>query len=259
MALTKVTSGGLDGTFPDDSIVNADINSSAAIALSKLATDPSNASNLASGTVPDARFTTLPAVSGANLTNLTAGNLSSGTVPTARLGSGSASSSVFLAGDSSWIAAGGGKMGQFLSTTKTDTFGIVSDSVWTSITGFSVDITPSATSSKIWIWYHLERSNYSNAQNMSTRLRRDTTVIGVGTAAGSRHVVTTGPYKAENDYNMPNTHGFLDSPSSTSAITYDVQILGNGSAQQINYYGADSDTAFSGRSVSTISVMEVLA
>ena len=156
-------------------------------------------------------------------------------------------------------AAGGGKMGQFLSTTKTDTFGIVSDSAWTSIDGFSVDITPSATSSKIWIWYHLERSNYWNTQNMSTRLRRDSTVIGVGTAAGSRHVVTTGPYKAENNYNMPNTHGFLDSPSSTSAITYDVQILGNGSAQQINYYGSDSDTAFSGRSVSTISVMEILA
>ena len=55
MALTKVTSGGLDGTFPDDSIVNADINSSAAIAMSKLATDPSNASNLASGSIADAR------------------------------------------------------------------------------------------------------------------------------------------------------------------------------------------------------------
>ena len=82
MALTKVTSAGLT----DDSIVNADINSSAAVALSKLATDPSNASNLASGTVP-----------------------------TARLGSGSASSSVFLAGDSSWIAAGGGKIGQVVS------------------------------------------------------------------------------------------------------------------------------------------------
>ena len=77
MALTKVTSGGMDGTFPDDSIVNADINSSAAIAMSKLATDPTNASNLASGTVP-----------------------------TARLGSGSASSSVFLAGDNTWASAG---------------------------------------------------------------------------------------------------------------------------------------------------------
>ena len=43
-----------------------------------------NASNLTSGTVPDARFpATLPAASGANLTALNATNLSSGTVGTA--------------------------------------------------------------------------------------------------------------------------------------------------------------------------------
>jgi len=45
-----------------------------------------NASVLASGTVPDARFpATLPAASGANLTALNASNLGSGTVPAARL------------------------------------------------------------------------------------------------------------------------------------------------------------------------------
>jgi hypothetical protein len=44
-----------------------------------------NATNLASGTVPDARFpATLPAISGANLTNLDASDLASGTVPDAR-------------------------------------------------------------------------------------------------------------------------------------------------------------------------------
>ena len=44
-----------------------------------------NASNLTSGTVPDARFpATLPAISGANLTNLDAADLASGTIPDAR-------------------------------------------------------------------------------------------------------------------------------------------------------------------------------
>jgi hypothetical protein len=44
-----------------------------------------NASQLSSGTVPDARFpSTLPTVSGANLTNLNASQLSSGTIPDAR-------------------------------------------------------------------------------------------------------------------------------------------------------------------------------
>jgi hypothetical protein len=45
-----------------------------------------SASDLSSGTLPDARFpSTLPAVSGANLTALNASNLASGTVPSARL------------------------------------------------------------------------------------------------------------------------------------------------------------------------------
>ena len=45
-----------------------------------------NASNLASGTLPDARFpATLPASSGANLTNLNGSNVSSGTIADARL------------------------------------------------------------------------------------------------------------------------------------------------------------------------------
>jgi hypothetical protein len=44
-----------------------------------------NASNLSSGTVPDARFpSTLPAISGSNLTFLNASNLASGTLPDAR-------------------------------------------------------------------------------------------------------------------------------------------------------------------------------
>tara|TARA_Y100000034_G_scaffold37948_1_gene46621 strand:- start:24 stop:920 length:897 start_codon:yes stop_codon:yes gene_type:complete len=60
-------------------ITNDHISSSAAIALSKLATDPSNASNLATGTVP-----------------------------TARLGSGTASSSTILYGNNTWVTAPSG-------------------------------------------------------------------------------------------------------------------------------------------------------
>jgi hypothetical protein len=89
-----------------------------------------DASALTTGTLPDARLSPnvttqgntfnaanrlvqlnataqLPAVSGANLTNLNASNLATGTVPTARLGTGTASAGTFLRGDGTWAAAGG--------------------------------------------------------------------------------------------------------------------------------------------------------
>lgn len=79
------------------SIVDSDVSNSAAISWSKVSKSGSSlgdlvnrsASDLSSGTLPDARFpATLPAVSGANLTNLNAGNIASGTLAIARGGTG---------------------------------------------------------------------------------------------------------------------------------------------------------------------------
>jgi hypothetical protein len=68
-----------------------------------------NATELTSGTVPNARFpATLPAASGVNLTALNASNLGSGTVPVARLGaSGTRDATTFLRGDNTWAETGG--------------------------------------------------------------------------------------------------------------------------------------------------------
>ncbi|HRQ61903.1 MAG TPA: tail fiber domain-containing protein, partial [Alphaproteobacteria bacterium] len=73
-----------------------------------------NASNLASGTIPDARLTgnysglgTVTATSFAG----SGASLTAGTVATARLGTGTANSSVFLRGDGTWAALAGDNLG----------------------------------------------------------------------------------------------------------------------------------------------------
>ena len=78
---SSLTSVGTLGSLDVTGAVTAGSFSGSGASLTAL-----NADNLASGTVPDARFpATLPAISGANLTNLDASDLASGTVPDARL------------------------------------------------------------------------------------------------------------------------------------------------------------------------------
>lgn len=100
--IAAVAASKLTGTIADARLPATALNSN--VDLTTL-----SASNLTSGTVSDARFpATLPAISGVNLTALNADNLGSGTVPTTRLGSGTASSSTFLRGDSTFAEPSGG-------------------------------------------------------------------------------------------------------------------------------------------------------
>ncbi len=172
-------------------IVNDDVKSDAAIALSKLASDPSNASNLASGTVP-----------------------------TARLGSGTASSSTFLRGDNSWAAAGGGKVlqlestltvnpGSDLTTTSTSYVAMGSE--------YEVDITPAATSSKILLQFVVPAHfTDGSAYQTAFTIYRD---IG---GAGYSEITTgaKGVHQSQGSSYQIVTIVWLDSPSTTSECTY---------------------------------------
>jgi len=164
-----------------------------------------------------------------------------------------------------WAApAGGGKVAQVVSTTLTSTFTVGSD-VYTDLTGLSVAITPTAATSKILVMISV--SGQSNVANnyMHIRLMRGATAIGNVAAAGSR---TTGfgwaaSYPSASGGGnsiINNSYNFYDSPSTTSATTYKVQIRGtDGSTIYVNRSYTDTDNSEFLRTASTITVMEVLA
>lgn len=143
------------------------------------------------------------------------------------------------------------------STTKTDTQ-VLNTATYTDITGLSVSITPSATSSKILVTANVT----ANAQNGTTqgflRLVRGSTAIGVGDAASTRPQATS-PLPFVNAYSaVSSSFTFLDSPNTTSSTTYKLQARDEiGNAVYINRSQNDTDNYAGGRYISTITVMEI--
>ena len=116
-----------------------------------------NATQLTSGTVPDARFpATLPAASGVNLTALNATQLTSGTVPIGRIGaSGTASASTYLRGDNSWATVSAGATSDsFATIAVAGQSSVVADSATDTLTlvaGTNITITTDASTDSITI------------------------------------------------------------------------------------------------------------
>ena len=151
----------------------------------------------------------------------------------------------------------GGKILQVQSTTKTNTWSGTTGS-WQDITGFSVSITPSSTSSKVLVNVHI---NGSNSDLAAFRLMRDATPIGIGdSGGGSRQQGTIGAMSFPRDGNrcFAASMMFLDSPSTTSATTYKIQGITEGSTFFVNRSPNDGDSKGRGRLASSITVIEVL-
>jgi len=113
-------------------------------------------------------------------------------------------------------AGGGGKVLQVVQGTSSTGDSTTSTSfVATSLT---VDITPAATSSKIFLIASAIYQGYGGASAFS--FFRDSTEV-TGSALG----IT---YAEVNNQREPVSYSYLDSPSTTSAITYKCCFLNNG-------------------------------
>jgi hypothetical protein len=144
------------------------------------------------------------------------------------------------------VAPSGGKILQVVSTTKSDVFTTTSQS-YVDVTGLAATITPSSVSSKILLIANISYSA-NNGRDGNFQILRNSTVIPTG-VTGS---VLNGVYS----FSMFSlAQSFLDSPATTSATTYKIQVYV--SAETIFVNRRALDTTFTGQS--TITLMEIAA
>ena len=131
-----------------------------------------------------------------------------------------------------------GSVLQVVQTVKKDTFSTTSTS-FVDITGLSVAITPSSTSSKILILVQLQNNATYTYAKFFNLIRGSTNILVADTGESSQ--TESSVYSRDEAFGEVTPLVFLDSPSSTSEQTYKMQ----GSVQSsgtltINYTQSNS-------------------
>jgi len=128
------------------------------------------------------------------------------------------------------------------ATTSSGTFGDL----------ISVSITPTSSSNKVLVRFlaHVEMGGSSTA---GIRLQRNGTNIGLGAGGQTSKIILSQGYGGVNGSNM--SYEFLDSPATTSAITYKIQWSVDGNTGYYNRGVANTSGFYS--DASTLTALEI--
>jgi hypothetical protein len=144
-----------------------------------------------------------------------------------------------------------GSVLQVISANKVDGFTTTSLTA-VDITGLSVSITPTSTSSKILVLAHI----YGGGENTTAiylNLVRNSTTLSIGTAGTAPLNSTIGAYLGASTLYTTMPIMFLDSPATTSSTTYKIQAYSGTGSVAVNRRVSDSVVGGS----SSITVMEI--
>ena len=154
-------------------------------------------------------------------------------------------------------AMAAGSILQVVSTTKTDTASTSTSGSFTDVSGMSVSITPSSTSSKIFIIISLGTISSNEGIAVAFKLLRGSTAVGntAGSDAYAGFSSFYGGGGTGDEHMLSGSHNFLDSPSTTSSTTYILQWRNSSGTSYLNRY--HGSVLYQGSS--TITAIEVAA
>ena len=146
---------------------------------------------------------------------------------------------------------------QIVSTTKTDTFSAASNGAEVLVTGMVATITPKSPTNKILVTSVISYGQLGTTYKAF--FKRNGSKIFVGDAAGSRQTATSPiPLSTDTNQGMTCKISFLDSPETTSELTYQLYVINDNTvAFNMNRSNADADNATGGRYISTVTLMEI--
>jgi len=172
--------------------------------------------------------------------------------------------------DAGTLASGvGGKILQVVQSTLTDVSVTDTATTWLDVPGtdqagsgsiFCVKITPTAATSKVLFTATMHYASTTN-NVAGVSLYRDSTILLQGDASTNKFRCTSMAYESDDNTNHKVPMQYLDSPNSTSELTYKVMhYTYNTDDFYINRSNRDyAGTSYDYRTASVLTVMEVAA
>jgi hypothetical protein len=156
-----------------------------------------------------------------------------------------------------------GSIIQVVSTEKSDTYNCTS-TTFEDVPGMSASLTPLSSSNKILLIGNFQQS--STAKSLIKMFRdiggNGYSEIAVGDASNNRTRTFAGsaPYlNIGGETTLSQNVMYLDSPNTTSAVTYKLQIKVNSGTAYINRHTSTDNTDDQSRTRSSITLMEVVS
>lgn len=159
----------------------------------------------------------------------------------------------------------GGKVLQVVNATETAASSFSNSGTFADVNGLTLNITPSSTSSKIMLIASVVASvQNTNADGIALRFTGGNSTSYIADTAGSRISSAVGMKTESTNFHFyfvpfPFPMQYLDSPSTTSQITYKVQAAYTGGSGTLyfNQSGQDADNDTIVRTASTLTAMEI--